>query len=223
MLKTTKGKLDMRNRSFLTCFTGVDGSGKTTHAKSLIKSLNEMGYSCKYVWGASRPILSYAFFAFTRLLGYWKQTRKNAYTDPLEHTPRNLAKKFAILWRFFLFLDFQIKATFKIRLPLALGKVVVCDRYFYDLLMELERSTVSSDRFTVMLSKTLPQPVITFLLDVPKTLANQRRGFSCEELGAKRRAFLQIGKFFGFVIVDSSKDFFNNQKRIRALTLARVS
>jgi len=223
LLKTTQGKLDMRTRSFLTCFTGVDGSGKTTHAKSLIKSLNEMGYSCKYVWGASRPILSYAFFIFTRLLGYWKKTRKNAYTDPLEYAPRNIAEKLGMVYRFFLFLDFQIKTSLKIRLPLILRKPVVCDRYFYDLLMELQLSNVSSERFTTILSKTLPQPVITFLLDVPETLANQRRGLSCEELGAKRRVFLQIGKFFGFVIVDSSKDFSSNQKRIRALTLARVS
>ena len=213
----------MRTRSFLICFTGVDGSGKTTHAKSLIISLDEMGYSCKYVWGASRPILSYAFFIFTRLLGYWKKTRKNAYTDPLEYAPRNIAEKLGMVYRFFLFLDFQIKISLKIRLPLILRKPVVCDRYFYDLLMELQLSNVSSERFTTILSKTLPQPVITFLLDVPETLANQRRGFSCEELGAKRRVFLQIGKFFGFVIVDSSKDFSSNQKRIRALTLARVS
>lgn len=205
------------------CFTGVDGSGKTTHAKALIKYLTESGCSCKYVWGASRPILSYAFFVFTRVLGYWKKTRKNAYTDPLEHAPRNLAKKLAILWQFFLFLDFQIKATAKIRLPLALGKVVVCDRYFYDLLMELQRSNVPSDRFMVILSKTLPRPLVTFLLDVPESLACQRRGFAYKEIAMKRRFYLKMTKTFGFVIVDSFKDFPSNQKRICALTLGSVS
>lgn len=210
-------------RGFLICFTGVDGSGKTTHAKSLIKFLNEMGYSCKYVWGASRPILSYTFFAITKLLGYWKETRKNAYTDPLEYAPKNIAKKLGVVYRFFLFLDFQIKTWLKIRFPLILGKIVVCDRYFYDLLMELEFSNVSSERFITVLSKTLPQPLITYLLDAPENLTNQRRGFSREELAAKRRVFLQIGKFFGFVIVDSSRDFLSNQKRIRALTLAYIS
>ena len=100
---------------------------------------------------------------------------------------------------------------------------MVCDRYFYDLLMELERSNVSSDRFTVMLSKTLPRPLITFLLDAPEGLACQRRGFAYKELAVKRRFYLEMAKTFGFVIVDSSKDFSSNQKRIRALTLARVS
>lgn len=212
----------MRNRSCLICFTGIDGSGKTTHAKSLIRYLDENGCSCKYVWGASRPFLSYVFFVFTKILGYWKRTRKNAYTDPLEYAPRNIADKLGVIWRFFLFLDFHVKTTFIIRLPLVLRKTVICDRYFFDLLMDLQLSNVSSERFVMMLSRTLPQPLITFLLDVPETLANQRRGFSLEELAEKRKVFLQIGKFFDLITVDSSKDFSNNQKRIRALTLARM-
>jgi dTMP kinase len=212
----------MRNRSSLICFTGIDGSGKTTHAKSLIKHLDENGCSCKYVWGASRPFLSYIFFVFTKILGYWKKTRKNAYTDPLEYAPKNVANKLGIIWRFFLFLDFHIKTAFVTRLPLILGKTVICDRYFYDLLMELQLSNVSTERFIRMLSKTLPQPLITFLLDVPETLANQRRGFPLEELAAKRKVFLQMGKTFDLVIVDSSKNFLNNQKRIRTLTCMKL-
>jgi dTMP kinase len=209
-------------RNLLICFTGVDGSGKTTHAKSLIKFLNEIGYSCKYVWGAYRPFLSYTFFVLTNLLGYWKKIRKNAYTNPLEFAPRNIAEKLGVVYRLFIFLDFQIKTLLKIRLPLFFKKIVVCDRYIYDLLIELELSNISSKRFTTILSKTLPQPLITFLLDTPDNLANQRRGFSIQELAAKRRAFQQIGKVFDFVTVNSSKDFSSNHEQICTLTMACI-
>jgi dTMP kinase len=209
-------------KSFIICFTGVDGSGKTTHAKSLIKFLDKMGYCCKYVWGGYRPFLSYTFFILTKLLGYWKKIRKNAYTNPLEYAPRNIAEKLGVVYRLFIFLDFQIKALLKIRLPLTFKKVVICDRYIYDLLIELELSNISSKRFTTILSKTLPQPLITFLLDTPDNLASHRRGFSIEELAAKRRAFQQIGKVFDLVTVDSSKDFSSNHKQICTLTMACI-
>jgi len=204
-------------RGFLVCFTGVDGSGKTTHAKALMKYLEQKGYSCVYVWGAPRPILSYIFFAFTRLMGYWEETRKNAYTNPLEYAPERIAKKFGVLLRFFLFIDFHLKTILKVRLPLILGKIVVCDRYFYDLVMELKRTEVLSKKMIFLLSKTLPQPIITFLLDAPETFIYKRRNFSHEELELKRKIFLQLAKLFKFTLIDSSKEFSYNQRRIRDL------
>jgi len=205
----------MRNRSFLICFTGVDGSGKTTHAKFLKEYLEEHGYSCRYVWGASRPFLSYFFFAFTRVLGYWKHTKKNAYTDPLEYAPRLLSAKFGKVWRLFLFIDYQLKALAKIRLPLLVGKVVICDRYFYDLLMELQVSNVSSEKFTSALSKSMPEPLVTFLMGVPDTLARSRRNFSYEFFPKRTEVFLDLAKSFNFRVIDSSEPLLENQRRIR--------
>jgi len=212
----------MRNRSFLICFTGVDGSGKTTHAKFLKKYLEEQGYSCRYVWGASRPFLSYFFFAFTRVLGYWKHTKKNAYTDPLEYAPRLLSVKFGKVWRLFLFIDYQLKALAKIRLPLLVGKVVICDRYFYDLLMELQLSNVSSEKFTSALSKSMPKPLVTFLMDVPENLARTRRNFSYEFFSKRNEVFLDLAKSFDFRVIDSSESLLKNQRMIRQETMVRV-
>ena len=205
-------------RGFLICFTGVDGSGKTTHSRVLMKYLENKGYSCKYIWGGSRPILAYSFFGLTRLFGYWKMTRKDAYTDPLEAAPKNVANRLTVLWRLLLFVDFQIRSLITTRFWLSMSKSVICDRYFYDILMELERADASSSKFMWILAETLPKPLVAFLLDVPETLAVQRRGFSKEELVAKRRAFLQIGRALDLVIIDASQDFAKNHERICSLT-----
>lgn len=212
----------MARKSFLICFTGVDGSGKTSHAKSLVKYLNQRGYSSCYVWGAPRLIFSYIFFAFTRIMSYWKETKKNAYTNPLEYASEKLAEKLGLLLRFFYFVDFHIKALFSIRLPLMLGKNVICDRYFYDLLMELERTDLSSKKFTYLLSRTLPHPAVTFLLDAPEVLISKRREFSYTEIRSKKEIFLKLNKAFNFIVIDSSKDFSDNQKRIRETALAYI-
>lgn len=212
----------MPKRSFVICFTGVDGSGKTTHAKFLKKYLEEHGYSCKYVWGASRPFLSYFFFAFTRVLGYWKRSKKNAYTDPLEYTPKHLLAKFAKMWRFFLFIDYQLKALAKIRLHLLMGKVVICDRYFYDLFMELKISNVLSERFCLLVSRSMPKPLVTFLMIASETLASSRRNFPPEFFLKRNGAFIEMAKTHGFIVIDSSTDMLENQRKIRQYTLART-
>jgi dTMP kinase len=204
------------------CFTGVDGSGKTTHARALLKFLKHNGCSCAYVWGAFRPILSYTFFAFTRLFGYWKIMRKNAFTNPLEYAPERVKKNFASLMRLLFFIDFQIKTSLKIRLPLLLGKNIICDRYFYDLLMELELNNLSSKNFVYLVSITLPQPLITFLMDANETAINKRRNFSLKELQSKRKIFLRMSKSFNFAVINSRLDYSYNQKRIQKSTFAHI-
>ena len=206
----------------LICLTGVDGSGKSTHAKSLSKFLTSKGYPCKYVWGASRPVLSYFFFGFTRVFGFWKETKKDTFTDPLEYADRRLVKVLGAVWRLFLFVDFQIRTSFRIRYPLLSGKTVVCDRYFYDMLMDLSVTGKFSARFATVISRTVPAPIIGFLLDAPEKVISDRRAIFGKELPAKRKAFLAIADFFNLTTIESSQDFSTNQEKIRTLTSAKI-
>lgn len=207
---------------FLVCFTGIDGSGKTTHAKSLRNFLSKNGYTCHYVWAASRPILAMAFFALTRILGYWKKTKKDMYTDPLEFAPYKLRSKLGLVWRLLLFIDFQIKVLATTRPLLACGRVVICDRYIYDIFMELQKSGLYTTGFGRLLSKTVPEPTITFLLDVPESIANLRRGIPVEELSARRHLFLRLAETYDFTILDSSRDFSENRGEIQSRLLSRI-
>jgi len=201
-------------KGYLICFVGVDGSGKTTHAKSLANFLAQNGFSCVYIWGAFRPILSYPFFALTRMLGYWKGTKRDAYTDPLEFAPIQFRQKLGSLWRLLIFIDFQIKVL-AIRIFLAFKKLIVCDRYVYDILMELKLSKLYNHRFGNLLCKTVPEPLVTFLLDVPEEVATTRRPITIENFSAKREAFKNMVKLYNFVVVNSTDEFFQNQKQIR--------
>ena len=199
----------------LICFTGIDGSGKTTHANLLIKALRKRGHPCTYVWAAERPIFSYIFYGLTRLLGYWREIKRDAYMDPLELAPPGIRDKFNLVWLCFLFLDFQIKTLFKVRIPLFFKKIVICDRYVYDLLMELMLSRQYSDRFCKLLLQTLPKPRVTFLMDVSEKLAHERHGVSANILRRKRNAYLILARNFGFYVLKTNESLFSNNRLIR--------
>lgn len=204
-------------KGILICFTGVDGSGKTTHAKSLLHFLSEQGFSCSYVWGASVPFLSYLLYGFTRLLGYWKKIKKGVPNDPLELAPFYLRRKaLGWTWRCLLFIDFHIKTLIKIRLPLIFGKVIICDRYVYDMIMELMNDNLYSESFGKIVLETIPTPKIVFLMDVPEGLAHIRRtSIDKKNLSKKRMIFLSLARSLNFFILNSSSDFVMNQRRIR--------
>jgi len=210
------------SKGLIVCFTGVDGSGKSTHARSLMNHLETKGYACKYVWGASRPILSYVFLILTRFLGYWQKTQRDAYTDPLQYAPMLLRHKLAKLWFLFLFADFQMRTLLEMGWSLLAGRLVVCDRYFYDSLMDLEVSCIFSEKYATILSRTMPKPLIVFLMDAPPSLTSKRRDFSFDELSAKRNAFLKLSKIFPFIVVDSSRGLLDNQMEIRTITEKRL-
>ena len=196
------------------CFVGVDGSGKTTHAKSLANFLVQKGFSCVYVWGGFRPILSYPFFGLTKILGYWKQTKKDAYTDPLEFAPSQFRQKLGRVWHAFIFIDFQVKVL-AIRILLALKKMIICDRYVYDILMELQLSELDDQKFENLLCSTVPKPNITFLMDVSEKVAATRRSMTIENLSAKKEALKNMAKTYNFVVVNSANKFSQNQKQIQ--------
>lgn len=204
------------NRRALICFTGIDGSGKTTHAKSFVKYLKENGYSCTYVWAASKPFFSYILFGFTRLLKYWKTARDDAFLDPLELAPQPIHDRFGPIVRLFFFMDFQIRTLFKVKIPLWLGRIVICDRYVYDLIMELMLHDLYSSRFGNLLLRTIPLPQLTIFTDVSENILVKRRStLPSKNLPEKKKIYLKLAKTFEFIILDTSVDFEENQRKIR--------
>ncbi|MCJ7635394.1 hypothetical protein MUP77_23770 [Candidatus Bathyarchaeota archaeon] len=213
----------MAKANFLICFMGVDGSGKTSHAKLLLSFLKERGCSTKYVWAAGRPLFLYPFLLFTRILGYWSTIKEGAETDPLENAFGKTRKNLGAIYKALMFIDFLIVSLVKVRLPLFLKKTVICDRFSYDLLIELELSGLDSSFFEKLVLYMTYTPSIVFYANAPTKLIIQRRPeFTEENIRAKQQVFQKFAKHFCFKTIDSFESLDENQAYIRKETIAMM-
>jgi thymidylate kinase len=210
-----------KRKGFLICVLGLDGSGKTTHTKHLVKYLSEKGYTPKYVWAGNKPFFSYFLFGFTRFLGYWKATKADAFTDPLEFAPDRVRKSLSILVRTAFLIDFNLRISLKIKLPLALGKVIICDRYVYDIVMDLMLSDLHSPSWYKLLIRTVPTPDVAFFLDADQeVLCSRRSNFSKGVVIRKRKIYQKFARIFNFYQFNTQADFSINQGSIRKIVMA---
>ena len=204
----------MRNKGFLMCFTGMDGTGKTTLSKELVESLNERGFNCKYVYARLNPFILKPFI----LIGDWIFLHsRDASENYLQYS--NIKRKaiaehsfLSKIYQRILLIDYILQIFFKIKLPLMFGKNIVCDRYIYDtVITDLSVDmNYSKERVISLLNKLLrffPKPNITFLIDVPEEIAYNRKDDtpSIKYLRERREIYLDVGKEYGVVILNGSK------------------
>jgi dTMP kinase len=204
----------MKTKGFLICFTGIDGSGKTTLSKELVDLLNKKGVKCKYVHARLNPVILKPFI----LIGDWLFLRgsdiSRDYSD-YSKTKRKAIEKYSFLssvYQKILLFDYIIQIFFKVKLPLIFGKNVICDRYVYDTVVTdlAVDMNYPRDRAMNMLNNLLrffPEPDITFLVDVSEEIAYQRKDDTpaLEYLKERRKVYSDIGKVYEMVILDGSK------------------
>lgn len=217
----------MKSKGFFICFTGMDGTGKTTLSKELVELLNKKGISCKYVYARLNPLLLKPFI----LIGKWiflcgKDISKN-YSEYVNRK-RKAIEKHPILSKIYqqiLLLDYMLQIFFKVKLPLMLGKNIVCDRYVYDTIvtdLSIDFNYSKEDvknSFSKILS-LFPTPDITFLVDLPEEIAYQRKDDtpSLRYLKERRALYLEIGKEYGMIILEGSKTL----EQLKSLIQRRV-
>ena len=173
----------------IVCFTGLDGSGKTSHALALMAELRKRGIPSKYVWCRWFPGLADPFhFVIRKTLGYTAEKYK--FCKPLQ-----------ITYQCLIFLDYSISIIFKIRIPAMLSNcVLLIDRYIYDTLADLDFIQFNvSIFFKKSLIMMNPKPNITFLIDVPPQVATSRKN-ELQLIQAKRyrKIYHNLAKIYDF-------------------------
>jgi len=170
------------------CFIGVDGSGKTTHAKALHRWLYSRGIDSVYI-----------HFNFSLRKYIPSRVRKTLYNfshkNEVKSAGNNVMKMYALLFLVFSLVDGLIYYMRNLR-----SKIRIYDRYFYDYLVEFfELYPNYIKRVYISL---LPRPDIVFYLDIPPSIAYARkREYSLNFYSLQRERYFQLLRYIKSQII----------------------
>ena len=203
-----------KTRSIFICFTGIDGAGKTTLSKRLSKTMADYGIKNKYVYNRIAPFLLKPLISLGRVfLRHGKDMPGNY--DEFAKSKKRLFRNRLIssAYQYALLMEYLFQAFFKVKLPLMLGRNIVCDRYIYDTIItdlaaDLHYSKKQVDNLLEKYFRILPEPDLVFLIDVPEEIAFQRKNDtpSVGYLKERREFYLHLGENNKVIILDGSKD-----------------
>ncbi len=189
----------MTHKGVLICLTGIDGAGKTTLAKSLTESMKAKDIDAIYVYNRFKPVLMRIVFLIGKPLFLRKQ---NIFKDYKKYSTskKSLFRHPGVLlfYRFMVFFEYSIQVILKTNFRLARGKVLVCDRYIYDTIINDFAIDLgySQDKVLKELKwyfRLFPSPDLAFFVDIPEEVAMQRKNDipSIDFIRARRRFFLE--------------------------------
>jgi thymidylate kinase len=169
-------------KSLFVCFTGIDGSGKTTLAKSTVTTLCEAGIAAKYVYNRCTPKISLPFMILGQKIFLRKKDMFKDYSDHSK-TKKNLSRKYSFLskaYQSILLFDCFIQTFIRIKIPLMTGQNIVCDRYIYDtiitdLAVDFNYSEEDVRKTLKLMLILLPAPDRLFFVDLPEEIAYSRK------------------------------------------------
>ena len=205
-------------------FSGLDGSGKSSQVDALREGLRKNGVPTVRAWTGQNPIFTPPFNALVRFLGlthrktihgvvfFWRDLRRNS--------------AIAKLWPIVQALDFVPRAVLSVGMPLLRGRVVISDRYVYDLVAELSDQELLGRKTRNVLLKMLPRPSIAFLMDVNEDIAWKRAavpGRAREQplynLSRRRSVYQRLAKDFNLQVINGEDRPDKNRALILHATL----
>lgn len=169
------GKYNLKKRILL-CFMGIDGSGKTTLSKHLYKELKTKQYDVSYTWWLESEN------SFIRSL--IRKMGKGKYSDnktPINQSNKPTSKLLRIVYLLIVIIDYLrfgiLKAGYLAFFTK--GKILIYDRYYFDVLCALAREFNISDTWRDILLRLfgmfLPKPDLLIFIEIPLEIAFDRK------------------------------------------------
>jgi len=211
----------------LICIIGPDGAGKTTQARLLQKKLEQAGIQCKYVWLRFNHKISLPLLAFARAVGLsraqqLKSGKKLVYHNFDKYRP------VAFLYQYTLLVDVLLSSLMKVRIPLLLGKTVVCDRFVHDSLVDLIVSTKNvallDDIVGRLFIALVPNAKIIMLYERMETLESRREDVKEDKnLQFRIRLYDMVASEFNVLVVRGDESISMIHSRIMQIIRFRAN
>ncbi len=215
LLWAVRWKLHIRSQPpLLVSVSGIDGSGKSLQVEQLRGAFETCDIRVRCVWarGASSRGAGAVMRAGKRVIGARAPAGDRPSHSDHDESPRGEAHRFNerqrrlrnpfVRWVFSIVYAIDLKMIYviKVRLMLMNGKVVICDRYVYDALVDFALFTgtdASKPPFAINVMRALvPWPRVAVVLDVDPEEALRRKPEEggTAHLEAARTMFLDLAK-----------------------------
>jgi len=179
----------------LISISGVDGCGKTTYGKALYDILVFFELRTSFVWsrvGSSsflKPLAKIGKIIYNLRKGSLVPKHSENYEESEERRKVLFARSsiLRILGLFMLLLEMLWQYSLKLRLLLLSKKVVICDRYIYDTLVDIitrygmNLNSLEGRLFKKIIVACAPKPDIAYLLNVDLDDACSRKNIVGKE------------------------------------------
>lgn len=180
-------------------FSGLDGSGKTTHIETLRQSAAELGLSTRLItfWDDVVVGTRYRESFVHKVFG--SERGVGAPGRPVKRRDKNVRAGYLTLMRHLLY----FADALHLRMVLARARrsgvaVIITDRYIYDELANLPLENRFSSAYACLLSRVAPRPEVAFLLDAEPELARARKPeYSVNFLRQSRRSYYRLARLLG--------------------------
>lgn len=209
-------------RPFIICFVGIDGSGKTTLSKRLVNHLREQVSRARYVHSFHSPILLKPLKLLAKLTLMRNTDQYSDYSQykNIKNEKRKshgiLSKIYGSIW----ILDYYIQDFLFIIIPSIFSKILVLDRYIFDVVINFSLTMDVSEQIACRLINFLfninLKPGVTFLVDIPEEMAFSRKSDipHIKYLRDRRKMYLNLASIFNMHILDGTKSIEDLMKDI---------
>ena len=192
--------------------TGIDATGKSTHARNISSWLKAKGIKCEIL-----PFHRYLFLG--RLSGV-KSGRAPSQT-PESRTPIAKTSKFSLIRPYVALADNIMSYVLRVLPRIAKRNYVVCDRFIWDNYVK-HKALGYNTRFLFRLS-TLIKPQIGMVFDLPAEKAFERvekrkkhLRYSIEQYEIERMEFKKIARTLNYPVVNTDEPIQKTWNRIEA-------
>jgi len=196
------------------CFSGIDGSGKSLHARLVLRELSAGRARCKYKWLRYPRFFSMLPLTVSHLL----HLRERGDLSPTSHEPSTnrlmASRTIGTLWMFIVFVDTFLSSVRHIYLPSLSGYTLVVDRFAVDPLIDIVVHSVAPKNESLVFSalgklfaKLIPRNSLVLVLDIEEGAAAARKKHPADShsTARSRALYRSLARIHGWNLIRTDR------------------